>query len=68
MNNRCNACGVLFADHLGIQGTCQDNLRLREALVGLLSMLQQERQFCDTVAVRQAERVLDGMKPEQGND
>ena len=60
MSNRCNACGVLFADHNGIQGTCQDNLRLRAALIALLSLLQQER-FADTIAVRNAERVLDGL-------
>jgi hypothetical protein len=60
MSNRCNACGVLFTDHNGIQGTCQDNLRLRAALIALLSLLQQER-FADTIVVRNAERVLDGL-------
>ena len=60
MKNRCNSCGVLFTDHNGIQGTCADNLRLRAALVALLSLLQQER-FSDTIAVRNAERVLDGL-------
>jgi hypothetical protein len=61
MKTRCNSCGVLFTDHNGIQGTCADNLRLRAALIALLSLLQQER-FADTIAVRNAERVLDGMK------
>ena len=65
MSNRCNACGVLFADHLGIQGTCQDNLRLRAALIALVGMLKQERQFCDTIPVVNAERVLDGIEGEQ---
>lgn len=60
MKNRCNSCGVLYTDHNGIQGTCADNLRLRAALVALLSLLQQER-FADTIAVRNAERVLDGL-------
>lgn len=60
MKNRCNSCGVLFTDHNGIQGTCADNLRLRAALIALLSLLHQER-FADTIAVRNAERVLDGM-------
>jgi len=60
MKNRCNSCGVLFTDHNGIQGTCADNLRLRAALIALLSLLQQER-FADTIAVRNAERVLDGL-------
>jgi hypothetical protein len=60
MKNRCNSCGVLFTDHNGIQGTCADNLRLRAALVALLSLLQQER-FADTIAVKNAERVLDGL-------
>jgi hypothetical protein len=50
----------LFTDHNGIQGTCRDNLRLRAALIALLSLLQQER-FADTIAVRNAERVLDGL-------
>jgi len=61
MKNRCNSCGVLYTQHNGIQGTCADNLRLRAALIALLSLLQQER-FADTIAVRNAERVLDGMK------
>jgi len=60
MKNRCNSCGVLYTQHNGIQGTCADNLRLRAALVALLSLLQQER-FADTIAVRNAERVLDGL-------
>jgi hypothetical protein len=60
MKNRCNSCGVLYTDHNGIQGTCADNLRLRAALIALLSLLQQER-FADTIAVRNAERVLDGL-------
>lgn len=60
MKNRCNSCGLLYTDHNGIQGTCADNLRLRAALVALLSLLQQER-FADTIAVRNAERVLDGL-------
>jgi len=60
MKNRCNSCGVLFTDHNGIQGTCADNLRLRAALIALLSLLQQER-FADTIAVKNAERVLDGL-------
>lgn len=60
MKNRCNSCGVLYTDHNGIQGTCADNLRLRSALIALLSLLQQER-FADTIAVRNAERVLDGL-------
>jgi hypothetical protein len=59
MKNRCNSCGVLYTQHNGIQGTCADNLRLRAALIALLSLLQQER-FADTIAVRNAERVLDG--------
>ena len=64
MSNRCNACGVLFADHNGIQGTCQDNLKLRAALVALVGMLREERQFAESLAVRHAERVLDGIKRE----
>jgi hypothetical protein len=60
MKNRCNSCGVLYTDHNGIQGTCADNLRLRAALIALLSLLQQER-FADTIAVRNAERGLDGL-------
>jgi hypothetical protein len=60
MKNRCNSCGVLYAQHNGIQSTCADNLRLRAALIALLSLLQQER-FADTIAVRNAERVLDGL-------
>lgn len=61
MKNRCNSCGVQYTQHNGIQGTCADNLRLRAALVALLSLLQQER-FADTIAVRNAERVLDGLE------
>lgn len=60
MKNRCNSCGVLYTQHNGIQGTCADNLRLRAALIALLSLIQQER-FADTIAVRNAERVLDGL-------
>lgn len=67
MTNRCNACGKLFTDHLGIIGTCQENLRLRAALIALVGMLKQEKQFCDTLAVRNAERVLDGNETEQGD-
>ena len=67
MSNRCNACGVLFTDHNGIQGTCQDNLKLRAALIALVGMLKQERQFCDTIPVVNAERVLDGTETEQGD-
>ena len=64
MSNRCNACGVLFTDHNGIQGTCQDNLKLRAALVALVGMLREERQFAESLAVRNAERVLDGNEGE----
>ena len=60
MKNRCNACGVQYTQHDGIEGTCRDNLRLRAALIALLSLLQQER-FADTIVVRNAERVLDGL-------
>jgi hypothetical protein len=60
MKNRCNSCGVLYTQHTGIELTCRDNLRLRAALIALLSLLQQER-FADTIAVRNAERVLDGL-------
>jgi hypothetical protein len=60
MKHRCNSCGVLYTQHNGIQGTCADNLRLRAALIALLSLLQQER-FADTIAVKNAERVLDGL-------
>ena len=62
MTNRCNACGVLFAKHMGIQGTCQNNLKLRGALVSLLGMLREDRTFAECLVVRNAERVLDGMK------
>ena len=68
MTNRCNACGVLFVDHMGIIGTCRDNLKLRAALIALLGMLREERQFAESLAVRNAENVLDGMETEQGAD
>lgn len=58
MSDRCESCGVRFVDHIGLVGTCADNLRLRAALIALLSMLQQEKRFDDTIAVRNAERVL----------
>jgi len=62
MKNRCNSCGVLYTQHNGIQGTCADNLRLRGALVSLLGMLREDRKFAECLVVRNAERVLDGMK------
>ena len=68
MSNRCNACGVLFTDHNGIQGTCQDNLKLRAALVALVGMLREERQFAESLAVVAANRVLDGLETEQGTE
>lgn len=60
MKHRCNACGVQYTQHTSTEATCRDNLRLRAALIALLSLLQQER-FADTIAVRNAERVLDGL-------
>lgn len=60
MKNRCNACGVQYTQHTSIEATCRDNLRLRAALIALLSLLQQER-LADTIAARNAERVLDGL-------
>jgi hypothetical protein len=66
MSNRCNACGKLFTDHMGIVGTCQENLRLRAALIALLSLAKYEYQLAGTHAFREAERVLDGNETEQG--
>jgi hypothetical protein len=68
MTNRCSACGKLFTDHMGIIGTCQENLRLRAALIALLSLAKYEYQLAGTHAFREAERVLDGSKHEQGAD
>lgn len=68
MTNRCTACGLLFTDHAGIIGTCQENLRLRAALVALLSLAKYEYQLAGTHAFREAERVLNGNKPEQGTE
>lgn len=68
MTNRCVACGKLFTDHLGLIGTCRENLRLRAALVALLSLAKYEYQLAGTHAVREAERVLDGMETEQGTE
>ena len=55
---QCLWCAV--HQHTSIEATCRDNLRLRAALIALLSLLQQER-FADTIAARNAERVLDGL-------